>query len=258
MDQQFNTRRFLFLIKLYQVEKGKTLFTSFGVILGIMLLLMTPILLVSTYSDILFILHIVAFFLCVLLGGALFTSTSFDFYGTPSRGIPALMIPASRLEKFLAVFLVNLIFITLLILLYWMFHHLIVNEANSNLPAEMRKYQPAPPNVTTLFNYSYYLVQAVVFLGSIYFNKNSFLKSIGVILILSLGAVTFHYGLALYFTSYPPQLITLPFTEWTIFYSRRYVVDFPEPIGKAVWAFLILMVVSVWFIAYVRLKEKEI
>ncbi|CAN5318142.1 hypothetical protein BH23BAC1_BH23BAC1_49260 [soil metagenome] len=261
MNQLFSPHRFRFLLKLNYENKGKIWISSFGVILGLMLLLMVPILFSSTRSELLIILHLVAFFLCVLLGGALFTSTSFDEYSTASNGIPALMIPASRLEKFLALFLVYLIFIVILIMVFWNFHLWFVELANQNLPATTGKYQRIPPNVIVFFTYCYFLIQAVVFLGSIYFSKNPFVKSVGVILIISLGAFLLHYGLAIYFTSNPQQLVTFPFTEWTVFLGQRgqrYVIAFPESIGKIVWAFLVLMVMSLWYIAYIRLKEKEI
>src|SRR5690606_26295819 len=99
---------------------------------------------------------------------------SFNQYSSSLRGITAIMTPASRSEKFLLALVLNFFFVTLFIVLYWSLHHWLTDIANQNLSPKSRRYFYIPPNVTVFLSYCYFLLQAVIFLGSIYFSKNSF------------------------------------------------------------------------------------
>lgn len=258
MNQYFNFNRFGLLLRLHGAQNAKNQLLSAGLIIGLTLILMMPMLATKGYSQMAEVLHFLALFLCVMLGGNLFASTAFNQYSNPSTGIAAIMIPASRFEKFLVTFLVSLVFVTLYITLYWALHVWFIELANESLPVDGRKYYPIPSDPRTFFTYCYFLIYGAVFLGSIYFTKNSFVKSVAVLLVISIGAFLLYYGLAYHFTANPSFLFTFPFTVWKISRGKEYVVDFPEPLGDWIWYFLVILVVSFWCIALVRLKEKQI
>ena len=258
MNQLFNFRRFGLLLKLHFVQNGKIQLLSAGLIVGLMLVLMIPMLASKAYSSTAEVLHILAFFLCVLLGGSLFTNSIFNQYGNPGSGIPVIMVPASQLEKFLVNLLVSFIFISFFIILFWQLHFNIIDLANETISTNGRKYFYTPEGPRTFFNYCYFIIYGVIFLGSIYFPKNTYVKSAGALLVISLLAFFLHYSLASYFTSYPSFLWTLPFSAWRLNNQKEIKVDFPEPIDDVVRAFLIILILSLCYIAYVRLKEKQI
>ena len=256
MNQLFDPRRFWLLLKLHYAENGKNYLISSAVLIGSMLLFMLPVIIVKGYSSLLEILHFLALFMSVLLGGSLVTSYAFTQYSTPSKGIPALMVPASRLEKFLVAWLFYIVFTATFLVIFWELHHSFLELANRRLPANGRQYHSIPPGPTTFITYLFFLIQGGVFLGSIFFAKLAYVKTAAVLLMVGTVAFTLNYALANHFALYPQDLFTFPFTSWRV--NWRYSIAYPEPVSKLIWAFLILLVVSLWGIAYVRLKEKEI
>ncbi len=258
MHSQFSLHRFWLVMKLYVTENGKSYLISLSLIAGTMLLLMLPMLRSQYYNDLLMILHAIALFACVIVGGSLYTSTAFSVYSHSAQGIPALMLPASRLEKFLVVWLFHLLFTILIIVLFWQLHYGLTEAANQSIPDRGRKYIPIPVMLGNVFTYFHFLIQSVIFLGSVYFLKNAYIKTAGSFLLVVVLAFLFNYALVYQFTDHPVNLHAFPFSPWTIFHDKVYRVDFPEPIASMIWLFLIMLVVSLWYVAYVRLKEKEI
>jgi hypothetical protein len=258
MNQLFSPRRFWLLLRLHYAENGRNYLISSGVLVGLMLLLMTPILFSKVHSQLLSILHILALFTCVLLGGSLMSSMAFLPYSSPSKGIPALMVPASRLEKFLVAWLFYILLAVFFLLLFWTLHVRFIEIANQRLPPNGPEYHPIPKDPATFLTYLFFLIQAGVFLGSIYFPKYAYVKSAAALMATGLFAFVFNYLLANHFLSYPNFLVTYPFTSWDFVHLKRYVVEFPETTGRLIWVFLVLLLVSLWGVAFVRLKEKEL
>lgn len=258
MNQQFNITRFGLMLRLYWAENGKSFLSSLGLVFGIMLFLMLPIVGTDRYRDILFILHILGFFSGILLGGSLFTRTAFSAYATSERGISTLMLPASRLEKFAGILLAHLLFVVLVFIAGYLLHIGLTDWANQGITDGYRKYQPAPSEVMLVLGLSYAILQGAVFLGSIYFTKNSFIQTLGVLLVLVTIAFVFNLFLAYHFTGYPPSVLAFPFTLWHIFEDQRYTVTYPGSLDEVVKFFLGSIVFALVYITYVRLREKEI
>lgn len=258
MDQLFNRYRFWLLLKYEYAVYGKSLLLHAALITGAMLVFMLPILGGGKERNfILHALHLLPLFLCVILGGSLFTHTAFLRYGNATSGIGALMLPASRLEKFLVILLPRLFFILLFITLYWELHHWIIGLANSRLAPDVQKYGHVQGDEAVFITYCYFLFQGVVFLGSVYFSRNAYVKSTAAFLVVFVGAIALQNWLVNVLTS-RPGVQSFPFTAWFITEGKDYQVVFPEPVGLAVWIFLVLLVVTLVYIAFVRLEEKEI
>ncbi|MEM6841143.1 MAG: hypothetical protein AAF632_02860 [Bacteroidota bacterium] len=258
MSQHFSTTRFRLMLKLHWAESGRYYLLSFALTIGAMLLLMLPIVGTSQFNSLLYILHILILFGGTMLGGCLFTTTAFAAYSSPRRGIASIMVPASRLEKLAPVLLISLLGSTLVFIIGLQLHERITALATQNIMPG-GKYNPIPSEVLEFFGYIYFVLQGATFLGSLYFTKNSLVKTIGAVLIVTLVAFVFNLLLAYHYTEYPRSIDAFPFTFWKIFEpQQRYTITYPEPIGDLVKLIPGLIVVALIGITYVRLREKEI
>lgn len=258
MNQQFNLARFGLFLRYYWAENGRSYLISLGLVLGIMLFLMLPIVRATHFNEMLYFLHVLGWFGGTLLGGSLFTSTAFDAYASPERGISTIMLPASRLEKFAVIVLAHLFFVVLIYVVGYWLHDGLVAWANQNIPDEIRKYIAAPYEVLLTLGFSYAILQGAVYLGSLYFPKNSLIKTLGVLLVVVVIAFVFNLYLAYHYTGYPQNVMAFPLSPWILFDDLRYTISYPPLIGSLVKVFLGFIVVALIGITYVRLKEKEI
>lgn len=261
MNQTFSLHRFQLLVKLDLAEKGKNYLLMAGLFSGLLLLFMLPITWRKDYSEILFLLHALALFMVVMFGGSLYTTSVFSQYSSPDTGIAALMIPASRLEKYLSALLINLLFIIPFTLLFFKLHIWTIDFANDKMNPGQGKYNYLPKELLQYFISMHIIIQGSVFLGSIYFPKLSYIKTAAVLFTSAIFIGVLSWYLAKYFTSNPTNVVAFPFSAWKVWYEKshtNFYVDFPESVQPLVNFVPVLFLLSVWFIAYVRLKEKEI
>ncbi|WKN44018.1 hypothetical protein [Tunicatimonas pelagia] len=257
MNQQFNITRFSLMLKLYWAESGRYYLLSLGIAIGTMLMLMLPIVGTSQFSWLLYGLHILTFFGGTMLGGIFFTNTAFAAYNTTERGVSSIMIPASQLEKFAPLLLISLLGSVLVFVTGVQLHQKIATLADQNL-APGGNYKPIPTEVLQFYGYVYFILQGAIFLGSLYFTKNSLIKTISAILVVTLVAFVFNLLLAYHFTGYPRNIDAFPFTVWNVNDTQRYTILYPSAISNLIKVFLGLIVVALIGITYVRLREKEI
>jgi hypothetical protein len=259
MNQLFTLRRFGLLLKLDFASNGKKYLITASVVTGAMLLMMNPMMDLRKLGFDLMFMHTMGLWVC-LLGSSLFTSSMFTQYHEPTRGIAALMVPASQTEKFLARLLVNFLFVAFFLATFWAFHYWFMTIVNSS-QVDGAKYRSFPPNAVKLTNYVYFLIQSSVFLGSIYFTKNAYIKTIAVFLIALASTFFLNLMVVVRFADRASHVDTAPFAPWTIWLenpTRVYAIRYPEPMVNVVWTFVILMLIALLYIAFVRLKEKEI
>ena len=261
MNQTFNFHRFGLLLKLDFSEKGKNYFLTISLLVGLMLLLMLPIILSKYSSEIIYLFHALALFMVVMFGGSLFTHSVFSKYASSDTGIAAIMIPASQLEKYLSALLLNLLFMVPLVLLFFKVHVWTVDYANNVLYGGVVRYKYIPKEFLQYFLSIHVIIQGAVFLGSIYFTKLSYLKTAAILFITVLLAGGINFLFANYVTSFPSNVVAFPFSAWKIWYyesGKSYYLDYPEKIQYLVNIFPAVFLSGAWYIAFVRLKEKEI
>lgn len=259
MNQHISLHRLQLLFRVFIAERGKTYLSSFGLIVIISLVLMLPILYRTGYHDLLFVLHALALFGLVMLGGSLFTSTAFSHYNSHDKGVAAIMLPASQLEKFLIILLTHIVFMVSILLIFWNLHIWITATANAAIPEGYRRYNPIPVDIMEYFVYLYFLIQGIVFLCSIYFSRNVFIKALIVIMLVGLTAVLLHLGLAYQLTGVTSQINSLPFMPWTIYRNgMSYGIFYPEYVQNGVRFLLAFSVVALMLTGYIRMREKEI
>lgn len=270
MNQTFDIHRFTLMLRFDAAEKGRNYLMMGGVLVFCLLAMILPITMTSEYSEFRRILHFLALFMIVLFGGSLFTSSALSQYSSPDTGIASLMIPASRLEKFLSSLLLNLIFVLPFLALYWQLHYWTVDYANTLLPPGISPYQYVPKDFADYTIYAYILIHAAVFCGSIYFRKFAYIKT-AVTAITFLAILAYlNYALATRFSSKPTMLTAYPLTGWKIwFYAEQgmtrpkyiagfYHITLSDSMLHAAQAFTVVVAVMIWIAAYYRLKEREI
>ena len=250
------------MLKLALAEKGKNNLGTAALLVGVLLFLMLPVIASNSYKGVFEGLHYIALFLILFLGSSLYTSSVFTSYASPSTGIAALMIPASTIEKFLSALLLNLLFIIPLLLLYLELHYATLHYANSKLPVSSYQYHPLSSDLIQYICCSYLLIQGSIFLGSLYFTKASYIKSAACVICLYVVIAILQITLANVMTGHFDKLVTFPFTGWQLWKFGKdfqyFQVSYPDHFLPYIYIFPAFVLLSLWVVSYLRLKEKEI
>ena len=270
MNQTFDIHRFALMLRFDVAEKGRNYLMMAGALVFCILAMMLPITQTSEPSEFLRILHFAALFMIALFGGSLYTSTAFAQYSEQSNGIAALMIPASRLEKYFSSLLLNLVFVIPFLIFFWQFHYWTIDYANTLLPSGITNYGYIPEDLFEYTTYCYLIIQASIFLGSIYFKKFAYIKTAVVAIVFGSMLAYFNYSLAIKFASKPSKFLAYPLSGWKVwFYTEEgmerpkyfagfYHIKFSETIEYAMQGFAVWLAVMLWICAYYQMKEREI
>jgi len=261
MKTSFTIYRINVLIGLEFAQKGRNyMWVSCLLILG-MFAMTLPTLYFNTYNHQCQLLQYAAIPLVLILGSSFYTSTALTDFTAGNKGIFALMTPASMAEKTLAALLVNLIFLVPFLALFWIMHFETMIFANTNIPAAHTKYSPVTREVAIYATYCYFLFNSVVFTGSIYFSKSSFVKTLACALLGALALSSVNTSFAKYLASYPMMLGAFPFGGWNVVEDsslKVYRIHFPDMAYAWLYIFPALMVFGLWILAYKRLQEKQL
>ncbi|PSL20766.1 hypothetical protein [Dyadobacter jiangsuensis] len=270
MNQTFDIHRFVLMLRFDAAEKGRNYLMMAGVLVFSLLALMVPITLSNEYSNFRSIMHFAGLFMVVLFGGSLYTSGAFAQYSSQGSGIAALMIPASRIEKFLSSLLLNLAFVIPFLIFFWQFHYWTTDYANTLLPSKSDTYKYIPRD---FFDYTvcmYLVIQALVFLGSIYFKKYAYIKTAVATIAFASLLTYLNFLLAVNFATRPNKITAFPLAGWKMwFYPEEgmtrpkyiagfYHITFPDSMHYAAQAFAVWLAVMLWICAYYQMKEREI
>jgi len=115
-------------------------------------------------------------------------------------------------------------------------------------------------------------MHAGVVLGSIFFKKASYLKTVALLIVAFTFICLLNITLAYYFTNNPvgaDKVVSFPFTSWKLWYWASsktggqdfhafYHVEFPKSSLIFVYAVPIIIILGFWLATFLRLKEKEI
>ena len=258
MNQTFNLHRFLLVMRLEFTERGRNNLIIAALLVVALLAMMLPVTMINGFRPFLTILPVLALFLVVLFGGSLYTTQLFTKYGPTNTGIPALMVPASQLEKFLAALVLHVVFATFLMGMYLLLQDWTTDYANSKIPEGSQKYGKLPQGVIEYFIGLYIITQGLTFLGSLYFAKSAYLKTLIVFTAVSAVLAALNLLIANHFTGYPLSLVSFPLSGWQIA-GREYLnLKISESIMPFVYAVPVVTILCLFVITYFRLKEKEI
>ncbi len=270
MNQTFDIHRFVLMLRFDAAEKGRNYLMMAGVLVFCILAMTLPITQTSEPSEFLRILHFGALFMITLFGASLFTSTAFSQYSDQSNGIAALMIPASRLEKYFSSLLLNLAFVIPFLIFFWQLHYWTIDFANTLLPTGGGSYAYIPKDLFEYTTCSYIVIQASIFLGSIYFKKFAYIKTAVVAIAFGSLLSYFNYSMAIKFASKPSKFLAYPLSGWKVwFYTEEgmerpkyfagfYHIQFSETMEYAAQGFAVWLAIMLWICAYYQMKEREI
>jgi len=256
MNQVFSFHRYWLLLKLDFAENGRRSILTLAVIIGIMLIMMSPVIDYTKFGFDRTLFHPFGYCL-ITFCLSLSTSLVFDKYASTTKGIHTILIPASQTEKFLAALTGNLAFATVVIALFIGMHIWFIDLMAMDVPDIInRKY--SPPFILLLV-YIYFLVQSVCFLGSIYFKKATYIKTASVFAFVLIVFSLMNRAFVRNVTDGDPSISAIPFGQWNVMGRNTvFKIEYGESTLLLIKIFLVFFVTALWYIAFVRLKEKEI
>ncbi|SDG73407.1 hypothetical protein SAMN04487996_122112 [Dyadobacter soli] len=270
MNQVFNIHRFALTLRLEIAEKGRNYLLMATVMAFAMTVLMVPVTLSREFSGFREVLHYFALLLILLFGGSLFTSGTLAQYSAPATGISALMVPASPTEKFMTSLLFNLAFLVPLLCFYWWLHFYTLEVANEKIINQASKYHPMTADIVNYTSFSFFGIQACVFLGSIFFRKNAYIKTAVIAISIAFLVSIANTMIAIRFTENPTKVTALPLSGWKLWYynedggtkwrfaSIYYYLPLSDNLLLMAQLVAGALVILLWICAFYQLKEREI
>ena len=283
-NQHFNFQRWRLLVAKQWVENRRRYFLSLLAIGGLLAAWEAFLIVTITYAPLEPFMQFAIYMVGLWFTGCLFASTLFTDLSSRKQALPWLSLPASHLEKLLCAILFGaVLFFIAYTVVFYLVDIPMVQWANSILRGHPRNWPntniPVPPTLTYnlvssagapipekeshQFTSAYFVLQAAFMLGSVYFVRFSFIKTVVAVLLLVLAFVVFQRAVI-----YPmlPTGWSNDFLHWTQDMNALNDHDMPlkevrvpaglEPLG------LLLMQLGIapflWLVTWFRLKEKEV
>jgi len=281
MNQTFSFPRWQMLVASHWSENRKRYLLSLLAVGGLQAGWYGFLLLLDHFGPINLFIQYATYYCGLFLVGCFYASTIFSDLGSKSRAIQYLSIPASHLEKLLCgiLFGVVLFFIAFTIVFYIvdipmvsLADRIVASEhqhwPNTFLPIGNlgvlniwnNTWAPILDKRYHFFLFAYFAVQSAFLLGSVYFARWSFIKTVVSLLVFWVVFVLYaQKGIAEHLPDgwHPFDLVRWVHNQDNMDSSSLVVLpDIME------WILIYLMQYSIppifWIITYFRLKEKEV
>ena len=263
MNNTFNLRRSGLLLKKTLLERPIQMFGFTGMLLAIVLIIYA---LAKTFLGIGAAQNL-AFIWGLAGGGCFLASFVFGYFSTNALGSSYLTLPASHLEKWLCgILIVGLLYPVIFFLFFRIidatfvaiFHH----SLDPSAPFFKEQYESV-----FLFNFNgviawkvypiFLFLTGAMLIGSLYFNKVSFIKTGIVICIVCIGSFWLNWLFAE--ITFGTINEAAPFNHVSVPVGKEEgSIELPE---KASWIFRFsisyVFTILLWVLAFVRLREKE-
>ncbi len=263
MNNTFNVRRFVLLLKKAFLEKPTHLFGFTGLIF---LFILIVYYLLKTFVG----FHAAQnlSFLWGFVGGDfVLAAFVFNYFGSGASGSSYLTLPVSNLEKWLVAFVIVAVLYPFIFMIFYrvmdagfvLAYH---NSLDPNGAFYKEMYEAVYRfSFTSMLARQCYPMAAVcsgfMLIGSLYFNKSALIKVALGICILCFGM----YGLNYLFASMMFKNVNdaFPFQYVGILVGKQTgSVDLPKKVHDPIWYFLNFgLPVILWGVAFIRLGEKE-
>ncbi|HMI63618.1 MAG TPA: hypothetical protein VK518_22030 [Puia sp.] len=276
----FRFSRWILLIKKHWAENSRRYLLSLLAIAGLQIAWYSFILAMDKYDPLDTFFQYSAYFVGLYLVGCLYANSLFTALSSRKEGLGYLALPASQLEKLLCTVLFGVVFffISFTLLFYLVdipmvqfANHLIVKYPRF-IPDTNQLIQPVkvyniftaeggmiPEKNFHTFLLGYFAVQSAFLLGSVYFTRYSFIKTVVYALLFMLVFVVFQSQILQYML---PDGWHTDLTFWhkgDFLAGEEQIVRLSSLTEKL---FIYLAFFSLppifWVIAYYRLKEKEL
>ncbi|MDB5269342.1 MAG: hypothetical protein JWP58_2382 [Hymenobacter sp.] len=258
MSQLFSFSRFGRLFSKHTTEQAGGYLLAAGVLLGGIGLVLGFVA-VSSSQPVVPDIQGVIFVMGLLAAGAFFTSTVFSFYGNRKQATAALMLPASHWEKYLVGWLYSVpLFMAVYVGCFYLIDALVVSldDWHGRTPELVRLFSNESKLYWALVGYA--VVNAVFLWGSIFFQKQQFIRTaFGLLLggvLVSVANMQVVKGLVGRKLDGVLPFAGMGFREGKEWYS----VNLPPPQNS--WFLLVPVGVMLlaWAAAYMRVTEKQI
>lgn len=263
MNDIFSGKRFWLLFKKTLLEKQVQLMGLIGLTM-LLSLLMYAVLKTAAgmgeAQDFSFVFGLVG-------GGSFLASFVFNYFYSNASGSSYLTLPASHLEKWLCgVIITGIIFTTLFLLFYRVIDFAFVRAFHNSLNPNDPDYKDTYASVENfplngfVAGKSYIMFlnfTGIMLLGSLYFNKSSFIKIALIVSFLYIGGYFLNQVIAKGIFSEVDK--ALPYYCVFIAVGKDFgKVQLPASASNAVDIGLIYVLPAIfWLTTYVRLREKE-
>jgi hypothetical protein len=209
-----------------------------------------------------------SFTIGLTLGGIYWVFTAFSYFSNHTEGYNYLMLPASHIEKWLSA--VSLLGVFMLFFcLYFRVLDTIYLDKFLNSIVHFKNYQKILESAQVMafwgdkrvdleFNYfGFFSATGAMAVGSLYFNKNTFIKAASIGFVFFIGLMLSNMKMANVVFS---EHVGLEL-NWrgAMIHRTDYYVQLPEPINTVYMiGFNYVLPVALWLIALIRLREKEL
>jgi hypothetical protein len=263
MNDTFNIKRFGWVLRKSILERPAQIVGLTLVTLVITLLIYAIVQNMAGIAK----AQICAFAFGILVGGSFISSYVLGYFSSNSTGISFLMLPASHLEKWLSAVLVAGIFFTGLYLGFYRFIDIFfVNSYHNKLDPNGSNYQALYHSVEVfafdnqLANQIFILfanISGAMILGSLYFNKVSYIKV--ALLICTVVFGTYFLNLFIANQFFDQIDMAMPFRSLFLNVGSEVgIIDLPNQINDTISITISYVIpAALWVTAYIRLDEKE-
>lgn len=277
MNSVFDLNRWLLYTGKHWNENKRKYLLSLGAMAGLLILWFSFLNLVNPENPVNYNIQLITYYVGIVLTGCLYASVMFNDLSDAPKAIQFLLIPASHLEKLLTALLfgVVLFFICYTLIFYCVDIPMVklwneilrprALEAHVNVYPEqdvVNVFLPkdfAGGKEFLYFILGYFAIQSIFLLGSVYFVRFQFVKTLISGLIVFLVLVFYFHKIIESFM--PHGNFFEPFTVYRIYDTGKgdLMVELPGWLSS-ILLFLMKYALppSLWVVIYFRLKEKEV
>jgi hypothetical protein len=263
MNNTFNVKRFGLLFKKTLLERPMQMFGFTGLTMAIVLILYVAVKSFTGFGT----AQNISFIWGLAGGGCFLASFIFAYFSSAASGSSYLTLPASHLEKWLCGILIAGILYPLIFMLFYRvmdasFVTLYHNSLDPGSPFYKQQYEsvylfPFDGFIATKVYPMFLFLSGAMLLGSLYFNKVSFIKVAITICVLCIGGFALNWFLGILFFGNITD--AAPFNHVTIPVGKgEGSIDSPKE-AATIYFYSIVYIIPLllWALAYIRLREKE-
>jgi len=278
MNSVFDFNRWILYTSKHWNENKKRYLLSLGAIGGLLILWYSFLIIVTRDNPVGENMQMVTYYVGLYLTGSLYASLMFADLNEGATAIHFLLIPASTFEKLLTALLFSFIlFFVSYTVVYYVVDYAMVKwvsaiaaeaghytKPNFGLTAKVVNVFVAPPgmggddNFYIYFLLAYVGVHAAFLLGSVYFVKYNFIKTVVSVLVIFLFFVFFVHKVIDFI---PNGGFFEPFSVFRVYNGEKgdFAIRLPEWLNIiSLFLFKYSMAPVLWVATYFRLKEKEV
>jgi hypothetical protein len=276
MNSVFDLNRWSLYVSKHWNENKRKYLLSLGAIGGLLILWYSFLMMVNGDHPISRDLQVVTYYVGLFLTGCLYASLIFNDLSDGPKGIQYLLLPVSILEKLLTAILYGVIlYFICYTVIYYLVDIPIVKLSNGILKtmAEQEHKTPYPPeeianvfvswrdgdNIFVYFLLGYFAIQSIFLLGSVYFVRFQYIKTLVSGLVVFLFLVFFVHKVLGSFM--PHGGFFQPFTAYRVYDEAKGSLSIKLPEWfSSILIFLVKYSLApcLWVVTYFRLKEKEV